>query len=1303
MTSPNTFSILKSYLPTLLISQIAKTLEQENFREFEPQCGAVMLADISGFTALTEQLMQQGLTGVEALTERLNALLGELITLITDHGGDVIKFAGDALLSFWSAPAHAESLETVTQWAAQCAIAMQRHLEQSIGTGETALALRIGLGAGDVQIALVGQPQEWKELVFAGDPLVQIGAAVRQAKPDEIVLSPQMWTLLQAQGDGIVLETGFVRLQSLTAPAVACRKLTSNSAIDAVECLLPYIPKVLQTQLYSDREQWVSELRRITVLFINLPDFNYESQQDFNLLQRVMTETQQILNEYEGIFNKFLVDDKGSTIMIGFGIPPQTHEDDAVRAVQAAMALQSRFAALEVRSSIGITTGRVYCGVVGSSIRREYTVLGDTVNLSARLMQAADGKIFCDRATYEAADSLSFRPLPAIQVKGKVNAIAVFQPQAIVTRDSQTDADSAAVPLTRNALVGRDPQRQFFIHRLEQLQEGKGTTVLIEGVPGIGKSRLLEDLMNQRDRFQLGWLMGTGTAIERSKPYHAWQSVIAAVLHLNRAATPQQQRQWVLDRLPSYPESVQQLAPLLNALLPLDLPENEITQALSGKEKAQKTRELCIQLLQKLTSSLPTVLVIDDAHWLDSASWALTLAVAEQVPSLLLVVATRPLAEPLAEAVQFMQLPSLECLKLEPLPPDDSLELVRQRLGVTTLPPELAQLLQTKAQGNPFFSEELVCSLQERGLIFVKDGACHLAPGVKNFSEIPMPDTIQGVITSRIDRLAPEQQLTIKVASVIGQVFSYRILREVYPIESDRNYLSKHLKNLETFDMTFLHSQEPELAHSFKHRIVQEVAYNLMLFSQRRKLHRMVAEWYEQTYQEDLSPFYALLAHHWHLAENAQKAIEYFERAGQQAVANDANIEAIDFYSTAIRWLESLPETRDRNAHELRLRLALGAPLTAAKGYGAPELVQTFMRARELSQMLGTTAEFFPVLWGLYAAHIGHVDLATAQMLAQEMMELAESSGQDNFLLHAHHALGAAYLYKGELPAAQRHLEQGFALYDHEQHAGDSLIYGQNVGVSCLNLLATTLWVRGECNRAMQVGEQALAMAEAIAHPFTLTMTMVYKGNLHRYREEAEETLEMAERVITLSEKFGFVFWSPLAVFLKGWSRFKQGDMAAGLAQVQTGLLRSLSMGSKLSQPDLLATVASLYEQSGQLEAGQPLLQIGIEHAQRTGDHLWLAELYRILGDFLAKTQSQPAHVEACFEQAITVAQQQSAKALERRILISFCQFRIRQQEFAAARSLLNQLDLNDPEFNPSDLRDARALQLMLQSAPSES
>ncbi|MBD1914774.1 MULTISPECIES: adenylate/guanylate cyclase domain-containing protein [Cyanophyceae] len=1301
MDSPHPSHVLKSYIPSLLISQIAITPDQP-LQAFEQQRGAVMLADISGFMTLTEHLARQGPAGVEVLTERLNAFFGELIDLITAHGGDVIKFAGDALLSFWSTATHGESLETVTQWAAQCAIAMQEYLENTSVTGGKALSLRIGLGSGNTRIALVGNASEWKELVFAGDPLAQMGAAQRQARPHEVVLSPDTWTLLQGQAHGTRLESGFVRLDSLAHAPIACRPLPPTPPIDPIEHLLPYIPKVLQAQVQGDRTQWVSELRRITVLFINFPDFDYAAANAYDLLQRVMTEIQQILNDYGGVFNKFLVDDKGSTLIAGFGIPPAAHEDDAVRAVRGAMALHDRLRALGVSTSIGITTGRVYCGVVGSNIRREYTVLGDTVNLAARLMQAANGKILCDRSTYDAAINLSFLALPTIRVKGKNRAIAVFQPQVPKTGDSWVNSAIPSVPLPRTALIGRNPQRQNFLQKLDQLQRGTGALVLLEGEPGIGKSSLLEDFLKQRDRVQVGWLCGTGTAIEQSKPYHAWQSVLAAALQLNPLDPLPQQQQAVLDQLQNHPKAMQQLAPLLNGILPLNLPETEVTRALSGQEKAQKTRELCVQIFQALTASVPMVLILDDAHWLDSASWALTLAVAQQVSSLVLIVSTRPLIDPTPEATQFMRLPTLEHLKLEPLPHDDSLELVRQRLGVSTLPPELAQLLQTKAQGNPFFSEELVCSLQERDLIVVRDGVCTLSPEVKDFSEISMPDTIQGVVTSRIDRLPIEQQLTIKVASVIGQVFSYRILREVYPIESDRPGLSNHLQTLERVSMTFLHSQEPEQTHSFKHRIVQEVAYNLMLFSQRRKLHRLVAEWYEQTYRDDLTPFYPLLAHHWHLTEDAQKAIVYCERAGQQAMATDAHIEAINFYSTALEMVEKMPETLDRHALELRLRLALGTPLTVARGYGAPELIQNFMRARDLSKQLGPTADFFPVLWGLYAAHVGQVDLPTALVLAQEMLDLAERSGAAVLRLHAHHALGAVHLYLGELLVAQHHLEQGFALYDPVLHASRGKIYGQDPGISCLNLLATVLWLRGDCERALQASQQALAMAEASNHPFTLTMVMLYAANLHRYRDEAEATLAMAQQTIAISQKLGFIFWTPLAKFLQGWAEFKLGN-AAGLAQTQAGLDGYLNMGNKLNQPDWLGCIATMYSEAGQIHNEQTFLQMGIKQAEQTGEHLWLAELYRLQAEYLAKTAAAPATVEGWLHRALAIAQRQQAYSLERRSLLSYSQFCLDQGEIDQARSHLNQLDLANPEFNPGDLRWAQALQHRLEGAVSVS
>ncbi|MEB3230657.1 MAG: adenylate/guanylate cyclase domain-containing protein, partial [Leptolyngbyaceae bacterium] len=800
MTPNQTFELYQSYIPALLVNQIAKRSNLEELDQFEQQTGAVMFADISGFTALTERLAQLGPAGAEVLTELVNTLLGQLIDLVNEYGGDVIKFAGDALLCFWSTDIHGESLATVTHWTGQCAIAMQSYLKTSSSATTEQLALRIGIGVGTVRIALVGQVQEWRELVFAGEPLAQMGTAERQANIGDVMLSPPAWALLEAVGAGTPLQTGFIRLASLAKPTIPHRRLPSIASTVTANQLQPYIPKVLQNSVHGKQQQWVSELRRITVLFINLPKFDYESDAAFGLLQQLMIELQQILNEFEGTFNKFLVDDKGSTIVIGFGIPPASHEDDAIRGVQAALSLQRQVAQLGVSSSIGITTGRVYCGVVGSNIRREYTVLGDTVNLAARLMQAANGGILCDRSTQEAAANLTFVALTPIQVKGKRERIEVFQPHNSVINPTGNNSNNAQFTqffAPRLALVGRVNQRQTLMIKLEQLQQGKAGVVVIEGEPGIGKSCLLEDLLQEHQRFPFCWLLGGGNAIERSKPYHCWQPIFSKLLNLYEDTPLKQRQNRVKAYLQAYPASIQQLAPLLNSIFPLDLPENDITFELTGQARAEKTRQICLHMLRTASSAVPTVLILDDAHWLDSASWALALAIAQQqIPSLLLVVATRPLVEPLPLAQEFILSPEIEYIKLEPLPADDSLELVRQRLGISNLPGQLTQLLQTKAQGNPFFCEELVYSWLEQGVLTVENGVCSFSPEV-DVSTIPMPDTIEGVVTSRIDRLDSGQQLTLKVASVIGQIFPYRLLRQIYPIEPDRQSLTDYLQSLE--------------------------------------------------------------------------------------------------------------------------------------------------------------------------------------------------------------------------------------------------------------------------------------------------------------------------------------------------------------------------------------------------------------------------------------------------------------------------------------------------------------------------
>jgi predicted ATPase len=294
-----------------------------------------------------------------------------------------------------------------------------------------------------------------------------------------------------------------------------------------------------------------------------------------------------------------------------------------------------------------------------------------------------------------------------------------------------------------------------------------------------------------------------------------------------------------------------------------------------------------------------------------------------------------------------------------------------------------------------------------------------------------------GVITSRIDRLGPSEQMTLKVASVIGREFAYRTLHDIHPIDSDREKLSQHFDTLLALDLTPLARPMPDLAYLFKHAITHDVAYNLMLYAQRRQLHRAVAEWYEHTYASDLTPYYPYLAYHWRRAADdrtpdpalVRKAIDYLHKAGEQAVHHYLNQEAIGFFNDALGLLQTLPASAERDQCELQLQLAVGAPLLETRGYAATEVQQAYARARQLSQQIGDNHLLFPALRGLWAYDIGRADYHGAYELGQQLLHLAKSEGDPSLLLEAHRALGNTVFWLGELTAAQEHMQQGIALY----------------------------------------------------------------------------------------------------------------------------------------------------------------------------------------------------------------------------------------------------------------------------------
>ncbi len=556
-------------------------------------------------------------------------------------------------------------------------------------------------------------------------------------------------------------------------------------------------------------------------------------------------------------------------------------------------------------------------------------MIGDVVNLAARLMQVVTEdlsigqSILCDAATYQAARMrLTFKTLPTITVKGKAEPIAVYSPQGQtkITLKSQTK------------MVGRIAERKFLLERLRALREGHGSIVIIEGEAGMGKSRLVQDLLQHAQELGIASLIGVGDAVEKSIPYHAWYPIFNQLFNLDHLTDdPETRRKQVLTQLQADPELLN-WAPLLNSILSLNLPENEVTGQMSAQVRAENTRNLLLRVLEKAANRAPMMVILEDAHWLDSASWALTLSIGRRIRNLLLIISTRPMVDsPSVEYHQFLTAQpgrwgsEVHRLQLGPLLPEEMVEMITQRLGVTSLPESVAKLIQEKAEGHPLFSEELAYALRNAGLILVSNGECYVSPAAGDFSTLNFSDTLQGLVISRIDRLTAQQQLTLKVASVIGRVFSSRLLRDIYPIESDKAHLAHYLDALEKLNIILLETLGSDLTYMFKHIITQEVAYNLMLFSQRRGLHRAIAKWYECVYAHDLTPFYPLLAYHWSKAEEELKAIPYLEKAGEQAFRIGAYREALTFFSEALK--RDIREDRSRD----KMTVALSTQRPIAK------------------------------------------------------------------------------------------------------------------------------------------------------------------------------------------------------------------------------------------------------------------------------------------------------------------------------------------------------------------------------------
>ncbi len=1012
---------------------------------------------------------------------------------------------------------------------------------------------------------------------------------------------------------------------------------------------------------------------------------------------------------YEGTVARL----EGDAILAFFGAPI-AHEDDPERACRAGLEIVAGAKAYGVRLEqeqgisgfgvrVGIHTGMVVVGEVGTDLRMEYTAMGEAPNLTARLEAAAEpGTVLISEATHKLiAPLFETEPLSPIQAKGWQEPVPVWR--VLAAREASSKVRGIAG--LESPLVGRETEFAALQRALERLRAGEGGIVTIVGEAGIGKSRLVTELRKDRPAefsepsslLDLRWVEGRCLSYGASLAYLPWLGVLRTIVGAAADEAPAA----VADAMKAFvrsgcAERFDDIYPYLAQLM--SLPLEEEYQQLLARLQAQELRARTFTALEIAIAGsarqTPLVLVLEDLHWSDATSMVLLdhlLALIERT-SLLIIAILRPHKEHgswrLRQVAAEKHGERHTDLLLDPLTSADGRVLVDNLLRTGGLPEELSQRILARAEGNPFYVEEILRTLLDDATL-VPDTEMGGWRVTREVEQITVPDTLQGVLLARIDRLQEDTKRVLQMASVIGRIFLYRLLQAL--VEEERR-LDAHLLTLQQEEMIRERARLPELEYIFKHELTREAAYSGLLRKQRRLFHRQVAEALERLFPKRVEEQAGLLAHHWEAAGEAEKAAGYLLRAAQRDVRQFANLEAIAHFSRGIALLEPLPSTPERVQLEFALQMGLGAPLIATRGYGAPEVGRAWGRALELSHHLGDLPQLWPARSAIYQYYLVRAEHQRALEIAEQMAEAGDRAGETAVFPFPKALLGISCLYLGRLEAAKTYLEAMVARYDRAKHGTSAFVYGQDVGVLYLSYLSWTLWLLGYADQAVELGREALDLADSLDHPFTLASGLSLVGRMHSMRRDALVASELAAAAAEVARERGFVFYQGAAIGLLGWAHGAQGAVQEGEMELRHGLAVWQAAGVEFHRPHFLAWLAEADGRLGRIDEGLDLLAEALALVEKTGERYYEAELRRLQAEFLLQ-RGRSAEAEATLWQAIEVARLQSARSLELRAAVSLARLWQGQGRRDQAHDLLASIYGWFTEgFDTADLVEAKAL-----------
>lgn len=1150
--------------------------------------GTALFADISGFTALTEALRNTlgPRRGAEELARHMEAVYSTLIGELERHGGSVIGFAGDSMLCWfneegvWDQTIGVEH-SSASALAVACGMSLQRRMRAYTkitlpDKSTTALSLKVSIASGAARRFVVGDPNIQYIDVIAGTTITRTATGEHLAQKGEVLidqgiadtlgdlLTVQEWRNDTASGNRFGIVAAITHL--IETPIISFLDIGSFFP----EELRPWLPAPLYEREQMGQGSFLTEFRPCTTLFVRFTGINFDSDEAKMQLNTFIQLSQKTAAHHGGMLMDITIGDKGSYIYINFGAL-NTHEDDSRRAVNTALELREAAAKqLDFLQplQIGMTQGILRVGAYGGQTRKTFGALGDEVNLAARLMTtAAAGEVLVSSHMHTAVQQyFVFEPRPPVPMKGKAEPVPVFA----LTGERKQRAIRLQEPSYTLPMVGREQELKIIEEKLMLVLSGHAQVIGIVAEAGLGKSRLVAEVI--RLARKKGFI-GYGGACQSdgiNTPYLAWKSIWSAFFDIDPDTHLKKQMRSLENVIEDYAPHRLQAMSLLNVVLDLEIPENSFTNSLEPQFRKSALTALFEDCLRAAAKHEALLLVIEDFHWIDGLSHDLLEDLAKLLVDcrICFVLAYRPPQITRLQAPRLEALPHFTKIELRELDRTEAEQAIRAKLAQLyparsgAVPAQLVDKLMERAQGNPFYLEELLNYLRDRGLD-ARDPA--------DLEKIELPDSLYMLVLSRIDQLSEREKTTLRVASIVGRLFRAAWLTGYYPALGDVAHVKVDLDRLDSMDITLLDS-EPELAYLFKHIVTHEVTYDGLPFGLRAQLHEQLARYLERQIANGTMSEMALLdtlVFHYTRSENTTKQRTFLQKAGQAALDTDAYETAMEYFT---RLLELVPETDPARS---TLALQLAKAHSSLGNFPAARAATEWAQAAAKSD-----ADRASALRELALITVETSSTAEALTILEQALPIARSSNNKPILCRTLSSLGFVYSLLDKSEEARVALDEGLALarelgdLSHELHLlikfAETAVYRGELSEAerlltevctraaassdrwhtmvALNTLSVVVDERGDVMLAQEYTRQAVAIARELGAQSDIALFLINLadgdiklGNLSAARVGLHEALALALRLNALQ-------WAMGAVMCFGKLAYAEGELERALA-----------------------------------------------------------------------------------------------------------------------------------------------------------